>query len=176
MGFDFEKLSVLAVDDNEPMRKLICSLLEALGVVQIGQAENGKQGFERFLEMSPDIVLADWAMSPVDGIGLTREIRTSKLSPNRMVPVILVTGHSDLHHLSEARDNGVTEFLSKPFSAANIAKRIAYVITQPRDFIDHKTFFGPCRRRHVNPEYDGPFRREEGVKSGRLKRDVWEVG
>ena len=166
MAFNFGKLSVLVVEDTAPMRKLICSVLEALDVGQIAQADNGDEGFKRFCDLNPDIVIADWMMNPTNGIEMTREIRNNTLSPNRTVPIIIVTGYSALQRVAEARDAGVTEFLIKPFSANDLSKRLAYVINKPRDFIDNGDYFGPDRRRVINPNYSGPFRREDDRKEG----------
>lgn len=166
MAFDFKKLSILVVEDTAPMRKLIASVLETMEVGTIYTAEDGESGYEQIKKHNPDIVVSDWHMEPVNGIELTHEIRTNTLSPNRMVPVILVTGYSALTRVAEARDAGVTEFLVKPFSANDLAKRIAYVINKPRDFIDCEHYFGPDRRRRVNPDYKGPMRRAEDSQAG----------
>lgn len=82
MPFDFKKLSILVVEDTAPMRKLITSVLETLGVGRVLSADNGERGFEIFKRENPDIVIADWHMEPMSGIELTREIRTSRQSPN----------------------------------------------------------------------------------------------
>lgn len=161
MAFQFGKLSVLVVEDTPPMRKLLCSVLETLGVGQIYSSDNGESGYEQCRKMNPDIVIADWQMEPMNGIELTKEIRTNQLSPNRMVPIILVTGYSAITRVAQARDAGVTEFIVKPFSANDLAKRLAYVINKPRDFIDSDRYFGPDRRRRQAPDYKGPFRRED---------------
>jgi CheY-like chemotaxis protein len=159
MAFRFNNLSVLVVEDTAPMRKLIISVLDTLDVGKIYEADSGEKGFEEFRRHSPDIVIADWHMAPVNGIQLTQEIRNNPMSTDRMTPVILVTGYSALGRVSEARDAGVTEFLVKPFSANDLAKRLAYVINKPRDFIDSRQYFGPDRRRRENPEFAGPDRR-----------------
>lgn len=167
MPFDFKKLTVLVVEDTAPMRKLMTSVLETLGVGRVLAADNGERGFEVFKRENPDIVIADWHMTPMSGIELTREIRSNMISPNRMVPIVLVTGYSALNRVSEARDVGVTEFLVKPFSANDLAKRLAYVINKPRDYIDCKTYFGPDRRRRSTPDYRGPKRRMEDQATDR---------
>lgn len=159
MAFRFGNLSVLVVEDTTPMRRLITSVLETLGVGRIFEADCGERGFELFRRESPDIVIADWHMEPMNGIEFTQEIRNNTLSPNRMAPVILVTGYSALTRVSQARDAGVTEFLVKPFSANDLAKRLAYVINKPRDFIDSNDYFGPDRRRRQLPDFRGPDRR-----------------
>lgn len=164
MAFKFDKLSVLVVEDTVPMQKLVVSVLESLGVGHVHAADSGARGFETFKRVNPDIVISDWHMVPMDGIELTKEIRTNQISPNRMVPIVLVTGYSALARVAEARDAGVTEFLVKPFSANDLAKRIAYVINKPRDFIDCTTYFGPDRRRRAAPDFKGPFRRANDQK------------
>lgn len=161
MGFKFERLSVLIVEDTVPMRKLVTSVLETLGVGTIINAPDGEKGFASFCKDNPDIVIADWHMVPMSGIELVRKIRKSPESPNKMVPVIMMTGYSAMLRVSEARDSGATEFLVKPFSANDLARRIAYVINKPRDFIETDDFFGPDRRRRKLDDYSGPYRRSD---------------
>ena len=160
MAFKFGTLSVLVVEDVTPMKRLICSVLETLGVGHVMSATNGEQGFDIFRKNNPDIVISDWAMKPMDGIEFTKLIRKDAMSPNRLTPVILITGYSAEMRVKKARDAGVTEFLVKPFSAHDIATRISHVINNPRDFIDYSDYFGPDRRRQAGPGYAGPFRRE----------------
>jgi CheY-like chemotaxis protein len=158
---NFGTLNILVIEDQEPMRNLISYVLESFSVGQITLAENGEEGFKKFQETDPDIILTDWMMEPIDGISLTKEIRTNTLSINRLVPIILVTGYSSKERIDEARDAGVTEILVKPFSARDMAQRLTMVIKRPRDFIETDTFFGPDRRRSAKQDYEGPFRRED---------------
>lgn len=160
MGFQFERLSILIVEDTEPMQKLVSSVLETLGVGEIYKAEDGTKGFEAFCENNPDIVIADWHMVPVSGIEMVKQIRNDQKSPNKTVPIIMMTGYSSRPRIEEARDTGSTEFLVKPFSANDLARRIAYVINKPRDFIETPDYFGPDRRRRVIEGFKGPFRRQ----------------
>ena len=57
MAFQFEKLSVLIVEDTIPMLKLVSSVLDALGVGTIHTAAEGAEGFEIFCRDHPDIVI-----------------------------------------------------------------------------------------------------------------------
>lgn len=161
MAFKLEKLKILLVEDITPMRQLFVSVLKCLGINNITAAPDGQDAFRLFCKNNHDIILTDWVMDPMDGIELTREIRTNDLSPNKMVPIIMITGYSAWPRVETARDAGVTEFLVKPFSANDIAKRISHVISNPRDFIDIQDYFGPDRRRRVDPDYTGPRRRDE---------------
>lgn len=162
MTFKFDRLSMLVVEDTQPMQKLLVSVLEALGIKNVETATNGDDAFRYFCLRKHDIVLSDWSMDPIDGIELTRMIRKHPMSPNKLAPVILITGYSAWSRVEEARDAGVTEFLVKPFTAHDIARRITHVINRPRDFIETQDFFGPDRRRRrEDTDYKGPLRRDE---------------
>ncbi len=110
----------------------------------------------------PDIVITDWAMPIFDGLELTQMIRQPGANANPYVPIIMLTGHSEKKRVMAARDAGVTEFLAKPISAKALYQRIINVVANPRPFIKTKTYFGPDRRRNVNPNYIGPERRKGG--------------
>jgi DNA-binding response OmpR family regulator len=159
MGFQFHRLSVLIVEDTIPMQKLIASVLETLGVGKIDRAIDGQTAYRNFCKENNDIIITDWHMIPSNGIDLVRSVRNDASSPNKTVPIIMMTGYSAMTRIAEARDSGTTEFLVKPFSASDLARRIAYVINKPRDFIKCATYFGPDRRRRFVEGYKGPFRR-----------------
>lgn len=165
MAYKFERLSVLLVEDTEPMRKLLVHVLKTLGVGHIVQANSGKRGFEVFCKEKPDIIICDWLMDDMDGLALVEKIRTDARSPNQLVPIIMITGYSALSRVETARDTGTTEFLVKPFSAADLAKRIGHVISKPRDFVEVGDYFGPDRRRRKNDAYKGPLRRDSDRKN-----------
>lgn len=163
MAYQFETVSVLIVEDNQPLALMIKSILQTFGIKNIEIAANGRDGFTVFCRMNPDIVIADWMMKPKDGIDFTYSVRTEAKSPNPFAPVILITGFSEKKRVIEARDAGVTEFLVKPFQAKDLYKRIAQVIERPRQFVKSYQFFGPDRRRSPSgpndSTYAGPWRR-----------------
>jgi len=163
MSFEFEKLRVLVVEDTIPMRKLIDAVLGVIGIKKVIQAGDGAQAYEKFKNTPIDLIITDWLMDPVDGIEFTKKIRMSEDSPNRFVPIIMITGYSAMKRVESARDAGVTEFLIKPFTAHDIGKRIAYTINKPRDFVECESFFGPDRRRVTLPNYKGPLRRHNDI-------------
>jgi len=171
MPYSFENISVLIVEDNQPMAKVSQSILETFGISQIVIARHGEEGFSTFCKVNPDIVLADWMMKPMDGITLTRMIRSEARSPNPFVPIILMTGFSEKSRVMEARDAGVTEFLVKPFQAKDLYKRFAQVIERPRQFVRTEAFFGPDRRRKEDEQFSGPWKRviDHSITKDRIK-------
>lgn len=164
MPIDLAKLSVLLIEDTIPMRKILQSVLELLGFRKIYTARDGEEGLRVNLQHSPDIIITDWLMEPMDGIDFIRRVRSDASSPNRMVPIILITGYSAAPKVMAARDQGMTEFLAKPFTAKELAARISHVINRPRDFVEAPNFKGPDRRRRSDEGYAGPVKRRRDTK------------
>ena len=163
MAYDFSKITVLVVEDNQPMLDITKSLLLAFGVGQIVGAKEGSVGFEKYKQHKPDIIIADWMMKPMDGISFTRLVRNDPTGYNRFVPIILMTGFSEKKRVIQARDAGVTEFLVKPFTARDLYRRLVQIVERPRQYIKSGDFFGPDRRRKSDGEYNGPFKREADI-------------
>ncbi len=160
MSGSYKNISILVVDDTAPMRQLLISVLKTLGIENIEYAVDGREGFHRFCKIKPDLVISDWEMSPEDGLKLVYNLRRNPVSPNRMVPVLLLSGYSARKRVSQARDAGATEYLAKPFSVHDLAMRIEHMVLRPRKFVDNlPSFFGPSRRRKREENYAGPFRR-----------------
>jgi CheY-like chemotaxis protein len=155
----FKNVRVLLVEDNPHMRRLLGSLLRAIGFQNIIESNDGSAGLSAIKDVSPDLVLVDLEMRPLDGIEFTRHVRTSDDSPCPYIPIIMVTGHSARLKVEEARDAGVSEFLAKPVTGKGLFSRVQEVILRPRPFIQCAGFFGPDRRRRDNPKFAGPYLR-----------------
>lgn len=156
----YELLKILLVDDNHHMRLLLAEILRALGVRQIHEASDGAQGLQMMKNHAVDIVMTDLAMQPLDGIDFVRLLRNSPDSPNQMCPVIMITGHSTMARVQEARNAGVNEFLTKPLTARGVIERLDRVVEHPRAYVRTTDYFGPDRRRRADPNYHGPWRRQ----------------
>ena len=160
-GLNIERINFLVVDDNRHMRSLVKTILHALGSKNISEAEDGADAFREMRTFPADIIICDWNMEPLDGLDFVRLIRTGGDSPNPFVPVIMLTGHTEMNRVAEARDAGVNEFLAKPISAKALYSRIREVIQKPRPFVRTRMFFGPDRRRRQDPNYKGTERRKD---------------
>jgi CheY-like chemotaxis protein len=152
-------LTVLVVDDKEPIRELICGILDNVGVEDVREAADGLGAFRDMKSHAPDAVITDLKMQPVDGLTFTRAVRTDPDSPAPDVPILMVTGHSEKRHVEEARDAGVTEFLAMPVTANAIAERLTSAIKRPRSFVRSTVFVGPDRRRRQLPVVSAARRR-----------------
>lgn len=160
-GYDFQNLNVLVVDDNKYMRDLVRTILHALGVKNICEAADGAQAFERLTLFPADLAICDLMMVPLDGLDFVRMLRTAKDSPNPFLPVIMLTGHTELPRIREVRDAGAEEILAKPISTTALYGRMVELVENPRSYVRTKTYFGPDRRRWNDPNYRGSERRTD---------------
>lgn len=157
--YNLEKIYFLIVDDNRHMRLIISSILEGFGARHVVEAEDGSDALREMRNAPIDIVITDWVMEPLDGHDFVKLVRTAPDSPNPYVPIIMLTGYTERHRVTDSRDAGVTEFLVKPVSAKALLSRIISVIDEPRPFVNTKHYTGPDRRRHRNITYSGSEKR-----------------
>ena len=158
-NYDIERLNFLIVDDNKHMTMLVKNLIHALGSRNVSEANDAAEAFTELTHFPADIIIVDYQMQPLDGLDFVRLVRTGSDSPNPYVPIIMLTGHTEMSKVLNARDAGVNEFLAKPLSARSLYARIQKIISQPREFVKTRTFFGPDRRR-VTKNWDAPERRK----------------
>lgn len=167
MTYNLKKARILLVDDMKPMLSLTKSVLSIFGFDEIYTAENGEEAFDLVCKHDPDLVITDWIMEPIDGLELTKMIRRNPLAPNPYVPVLMITGFSSRLRVEQARDQGITEFLVKPFSSRDLYARVVQIVERPRQFVDAGHFFGPDRRRRKTNDYEGPRRRDDDMQKDR---------
>ena len=124
----FEKLKILIVEDRQDSRIMLKNMLTEIGITQIFEASNGREGL-RFLDMAfdfVDVVLCDWNMPAMDGIGLLKQLRTV----NEAIPFLMITGRGDLNSVYEAKGAGVDGYILKPYSLAQLEAKLRIVTTK----------------------------------------------
>jgi two-component system, chemotaxis family, chemotaxis protein CheY len=156
-----EKVTVLVVDPDPPIANIIKHVLSSLGFVNILIEHDSKVAVKTFVANTIDFIITDFDLTPVDGERTFVEfIRNAPESPNPVVPIILLTGHTEQQDIESARDQGVTEITAKPFTAKSLSDRIIRVIENPRSFIITKRYTGPDRRRRSESLPAGADRRK----------------
>lgn len=170
--YDFEHVSVLVIDDSAFMRKTLIKMLESFGFKNILEAADAVDGLSYLKQSKIDIVIADWMMDPLDGIELTKIIRSGSDTPNPYVPILILTGHTEMYRIKTARDAGATEFLAKPVSSETLLKRLISVLENPREFVDTVKYKGPDRRRKVDINYSGAERRGKKAANQQVEKNL----
>ncbi|NJM62898.1 MAG: response regulator [Oscillatoriales cyanobacterium RU_3_3] len=113
-GYQGEKRKILIVDDRWENRAVLVNLLEPIGFSTI-EASNGKEAFDRALELAPDLTIADSVMPVTDGFELLRQIRAH---PKLQDTIVLVSSASVFEaDRQKSLDAGGNDFLPKPVQA-----------------------------------------------------------
>lgn len=154
-----ERVRFLVVDDNAHMINIVKTILRGFGAASIFEARDATEAFHRLKHDSIDIIVTDYQMEVLDGIEFIRLIRNSSDSANRYVPIIMLTAHSERSRVVTARDAGANEFCCKPVTAQELYRKVVAIVDYPRPFIKTSHYFGPDRRRRIDPKYEGPERR-----------------
>ena len=162
-----QDLIFLVVDANDFMRGILKNVLGAFGAELVIQAEDGTSALNELKLLPINIIFTDLLMDPVGGLDLTRHIRTSEDSSNPYMPIIVVSGHTEVDYVKQARDAGVNEFIAKPITAKAIYSRLNAVIQNRRNFVKTQTYFGPDRRRS-KVIYRGKERRDKSNQASYL--------
>jgi two-component system, chemotaxis family, chemotaxis protein CheY len=134
---------VLVVDDEYYSRKVIRTLLMAMGVSSIFEEPSGARGLEAIRLIVPDIVLVDWEMPNMDGAAFAKTVRAPGSFPYPNVPLIMLTGHSERWRVEEAMRTGINDYLVKPVSGKMLSERLVTNLTKPRPMVRLGSYYGP---------------------------------
>lgn len=119
---DITWLNILVVEDEPQVMRTIREMLRDSGVTQSFSAKDGREAldFLRSYGETPHLVIADWNMPRMTGIELLTEVRTAGLD----IAFLLLTGRADRESVIEAKQQGVSAYLKKPFSAEQLRTKL----------------------------------------------------
>ncbi|MBR1641758.1 MAG: response regulator [Butyrivibrio sp.] len=111
---------ILIVDDSPVNRNILRNMLEIEGYEVVGEAENGKEGYDKFLDLSPSIIILDISMPQLNGIDLLRLIK----SRDPLAKVVMLSANSESEKVSEAARHGADEYVTKPYTRTAVLEAI----------------------------------------------------
>ena len=149
---------VLIVDPNAHAARLLTDLMKALGAREIAVEATEARALKTAAALEPGIIFTERLGEGLDGENFARRLRRSDL-PCRRAPIIMITAEATASIILGARDAGVHEFLRKPFTSADLQRRVENVALKPRDWVEAVEYVGPDRRRFNSGEYTGPGKR-----------------
>ena len=127
--------NILVVDDEEAIREVVCTLLQAQGYT-CSTAANGRIALETFRKGTFDLVLSDIVMPEMDGIKLLSELR----SDDPDVPVIMVTAMHDISIALEAIRAGAYDYILKPFEKDQLHMSVRRALEHRRLVLENLTY------------------------------------
>lgn len=150
---------VLIVDPNPHAARLLTDIMKGLGARDIVVQPDEKRALKAAEALEPGIVFTERTGDGLDGESLARALRRSHMNCRR-APIIMVTADATARTILRARDSGVHEFLRKPFTSADLFKRVENVALKPRDWVEAVGYVGPDRRRFNSGEFSGARKRK----------------
>lgn len=125
-SYDAQRTSVLVVDDDKKLCRLIKDYLEPLGY-DIATANTGREGLEKALSGNFDAVILDIMMPEMDGLEVLRRLRAAS-----NVPVLMLTGLGEESDRIVGLEMGADDYLPKTFSTRELLARLRAVIRRSR--------------------------------------------
>ena len=113
---------ILIVDDEMDIRRFLRASLK-LFYHEIIEAENGLQALEMAYSQRPDLLILDLGLPDMDGVEVTRQIRSMS-----GVPIIILSVRNNEKDKIEALDAGADDYLTKPFSIGELLARVRVVL------------------------------------------------
>jgi two-component system chemotaxis response regulator CheY len=127
MGYETKK--VIVVDDSSVMRQIIKNNLKQLGFepTNLLDAEDGGQALRKMREAEVDLVVSDWNMPKMTGIDLLKAVRSDE--GLKELPFLMVTSEADRDKIMEAVQEGVNQYIVKPFNASQLEEKIKEIFS-----------------------------------------------
>lgn len=119
---DEKDVKILLVEDEEGVASFVKTELELEGY-QVVQAQDGKEALELFKKEKPTLILLDWMLPVYDGITVLRRIRKQS-----NVPIIMLTAKNSASDISSALDQGLDDYITKPFDIEELFARIRVIL------------------------------------------------
>lgn len=149
MAVDYS-IKILLVEDSNFVRRAAKKGLIGLGFENVIEAEDGDEAIEKLQQVEHiDVIVSDWVMPNKDGYELLQWVRTNEKYMD--VPFIMATARGEKKQVTKAIDAGVTDFITKPFSANELLELIQKVfegkgkpekVTTPKVMQPRKTAAG----------------------------------
>lgn len=106
--------SILVIDDEPHMRTLTAHTLRRGGYENLTFARNGREGLELAGQINPDLIIMDYMMPELNGLGALQALKAAWQTSS--IPVIMVSGCGELHALRDPVSLGAAVVLTKPYS------------------------------------------------------------
>jgi DNA-binding response OmpR family regulator len=129
---DTNGAKILAADDDRIVRRIVVAKLTGLGY-EVTEADDGQEALD-ILESGavPDLLITDSLMPRIGGLELVRSVRNSKDPAVAVLPIIMLTSRQGEWDIIEGLENGLDDYVTKPFSPNELAARVRTTLWRSR--------------------------------------------
>lgn len=119
-----QDLHILIVEDNAEIRLYLQVLFEKMYRVSV--AVNGKEGVEKALQLTPDVIISDIMMPEMNGLELCKTLRQNAKSSH--IPILLLTARTASVHEIEGLELGADDYIHKPFNPYVLLTKVTMLL------------------------------------------------
>jgi two-component system chemotaxis response regulator CheY len=116
----------LVVDDSLTMRRIVVNALKTLGYEQVVEAQDGKDAVAKLMTEGATFVITDWNMPEMNGLDLTKWIRST--GQFEMIPILMITTRGNKDDVIEAMKARVNNYIVKPFTPQGLKEKIDQIL------------------------------------------------
>lgn len=161
---DLSGLSLLLIDDSRTFLSLMTDILHGFGIRNIIRTTDAVEAFEIVSREPVDIALVDYEMPLINGLEFASLVRTAPDSRNKFLSMILVTGHCSRQIVMESITSGFDDFLAKPMRPIDLYQKLVKLKERQKQYVlTPSGYFGPDRRRRLDPNFAQDNRRKKNV-------------
>ena len=124
--YDDNTLTILIVEDNQELRKFLFNTMST--TYRILEATNGQEGLELAQSEIPDLIISDVMMPVMDGLDMVKEIKNNNNTCH--IPIIILSAKSSLDDRIAGLEQGIDDYITKPFSSTYLKARILSLFRQ----------------------------------------------
>jgi two-component system chemotaxis response regulator CheY len=165
---DFSGHRVLLVGPKTHIIQLLRSMLTTAGVGNIIHVEESRRAVELLGTEHFSAIFCDNTVNQTGDKPFTVMARRNRSMLDPMIPIFVLQERARRRDVENARDTGVTDVLTTPFSSKTLITKLRAATLAPRPFIVATEFFGPDRRAKARPIYSGSDRRKRAPKKAKL--------
>jgi PAS domain S-box-containing protein len=174
-----KEIKVLYVEDDSSTREELTYFLENK-VLELYIAKDGEEGLSLYKEKSPDLVITDIQMPKLDGIGMSKSIKTY----DENAKIIVVTAFNDSEYLFEAIKLNIDSYIPKPLNIKNLVESMAKIakniflekenkeiyntLNQYKDIVDVRSIVSKTSKNGIITYINKPFEKISGYANDEI--------
>ncbi|AMS29972.1 response regulator [Aquidulcibacter sp.] len=139
-------LNALLLTDGPHTMDMLSAVTSGFGMAKRHKARTLEEAFDLHKSNPIDLIILDCSTAEMDGIAITRRLRTEFEGEKSETPILAVAGHASQVQIGQYRDAGASFVVAKPVAPGILLQRILWLAKDMRDLVNTPTFRGPDRR------------------------------
>ena len=149
---NFTQITALVVDSDQYSTSILGQILRGFGLTKHAIVEDGEQAKLRLQNSHHDLLICEAVLPDMPASELVCWLRRLPNSSIKFIPVVILTGYTQMSNVIAVRDGGANSVVRKPVAPNVLFDHIVWSAKGERPFVETNTYIGPCRRfKNIGP-------------------------